>query len=68
METMKTMEVEKGQRRNQKRSTKGNTKEKIRSGGEQQKDNKNGKGEGTILERSRFKKKRKRILRLCETI
>jgi hypothetical protein len=37
MEKMETTEMVKGQRRNRKRSTKGNTKEKIRRGEEQQK-------------------------------
>jgi hypothetical protein len=36
--------------------------------GRSKKDNEDGKDEGIILERGRFKKKRRKMLGLCETI
>jgi hypothetical protein len=54
---------------NRKRSAKGNTREQIRRRRhEQKRDNEEVKGEGIILECSEFKKRRRRILRLRETI
>jgi hypothetical protein len=47
---------------------KGQRREKIRRGGHKKKNNENGKSEGIIWERSGFKKKRRRVLGLRETI
>jgi hypothetical protein len=52
---------------NRKRSTKGNT-GRYEEEGKSRIDNEDGKGEGIILERRVFKKKRRIILGLCETI
>jgi hypothetical protein len=52
---------------NRKRSTKGNTR-KYEEEGKSKIDNEEGKGKGIKLECKGFKKTRRRILRLCETI
>jgi hypothetical protein len=68
MKKTKTMEMEKGQKKGRCTKKIGTGKEAQRGTQEKRGEAKKGEGEGIILERNGFKKKRRIILGLCDTI